>query len=108
MTLGARIRYRRIAAPALASLLAAFLCALTLAPPASATARDTYATHAAAAVHKQVHSTQRADAPDFLAAGTESRATPIWVASVSPVIETDSSLTVSSVRTRGPPAKAAR
>jgi hypothetical protein len=96
-------RDRRIAASVLAGLLAAFLCALVVAPPASATAVGHPGSHAAV-IHKQGPAVSRADAPDVVITATTVEPVETGVVTTAPAAETDSSLTVDSPRTRGPPA----
>jgi hypothetical protein len=104
MTPEARRNPRRLA---LATLLAALVCALGLLP---AFHSDGPAgldhVHATAAMHQHVQGVQRAAEPDLTLAETiAAPETPVETG-VATANETDSSHTVDSARTRGPPAKA--
>jgi len=103
MVPGERSSGHRAAASAIAGLLATFLCALIITPSASAASLGHPASHAAA-LHKQTPLAPRADAPDVVITVTHTETASRVPAADARAGESDSVLTVSSTRTRGPPA----
>ena len=92
---------------ALATLLAALVCALGLLP---AFQTDGHAgldhVHAVAATHQHVQAIQRAAEPDLAVADVVAAPETSVTTSVVSAADIDSSHTVDSARTRGPPAQA--
>jgi hypothetical protein len=104
MTRTAQVSTRRLA---LATLLAALVCALGLLPALRSEARSGLDhVHAVAATHQHVQAVQRAAEPDLAVAETVAAPHLTVMAVVTSAAEIDSSPTVDSARTRGPPAKA--
>jgi len=95
---------RRIA---LATLLVAFLCSLALLPSAHADGRAPAGhAHSAAVIHLQTQVLHRTAEPDLTAAANAPDvASPAPDTTQRPV-KTDTSHTVDSARTRGPPVQA--
>jgi hypothetical protein len=107
MTPARRFGSQRILPAALASVLAAFVCALVLAPAsrAATTTSGGLSTHIVGIAAPHSHAVQRADVPDATVPATILTSTPPVVVESSVVTTTDSSYTVDTERTRGPPTR---
>jgi hypothetical protein len=101
---GARATSRRIS---LATLLVAFVCALATLPSVHLAASGTTGhAHSAAVVHQQAQLVHRSAEPDLTVTADVPDATVAAVDAAVRPLGTDSSHTVDSTRTRGPPAQA--
>ncbi len=107
MTAGARTPLWRTAP---SWVVAAFVCALALLPAAAAHAVDhtsATSTHSALAHVTTAPIQSRVDSPDAVLVADAPGVPPITTGASTTAAETDSSSTVDSVRTRGPPVQAA-